>query len=281
MDTRHSRIVPDVVHTLDDLVFAAFQGPVLGLSSRVLYQFRTFTALLLLRTRWRTDRRLSQADVTDALLRARCCVPGTLVAAQCHTCGRVLDVSENAGEQDMLRRELPAGVELYAVSLRTVCTSSRQHVGSAMLVLAAELEPGAVVVSDRFAVYARHAARHVARQQRDASLVSPLPGPPLAGMAVAVRINAVRFTPEEGQQFAAGIVPVLRDNVPGYLVHKSSLVGGSPVVVVVVGATSLGSLVLANGLWVRFVQNQIRNPLDRDLIADGLLQPLLAVTNMD
>eukprot|EP00727_Mastigamoeba_balamuthi_P004335 m51a1_g1390 hypothetical protein (357) ;mRNA; f:470176-474134 len=319
MDSPHSRLVPTTKHTLDDLVFAAFQGPVLGLSSRVLHQYRSFTALLLLRTRWRTDRGLSQADVAAALVHARCCVPGTLVAAECSKCGSVLDVSENEPEQQRLRRELPGGIELYAATVRTLCTSSRKHVGSAMLVLAAELAPGAVVVSDRFAIYARQAARHVARRGSSSSSSSsssvapdgaaeasqqlevgqwrpaaeqrgspgeeefvvaagallarsPL-GPELralgpAGMVIAVRINAVTITQEEQQLIASGLVPVLRSNVPGFLLQKTSMT--SAIVVIVGGFSSPDGLLLATRFGWQFISNQIRNPLNRNLIADGL-----------
>eukprot|EP00727_Mastigamoeba_balamuthi_P004423 m51a1_g1398 hypothetical protein (307) ;mRNA; f:487569-488788 len=306
MDSPHSRVVPDALHTLDDLVFAAFQGPVLSLSSRVLHQYRAFAALLLLRTRWRTDRGLSRADVAAALVHARCCVPGTLVAAECSKCGGVLDVAESEAEEQRLRRELPAGVEVYAATLRTRCTSSRKHVGSAMLVLAVELGPGAVVVSERFAIYARHAARHLATlQQRlsppgDASpsgsssdefmVMGPLlAGSPLGpelralgstGMAIGVRINIVRFTQEEQQQIACAIVPLLRANVPGYLVHKTSMTPAS-LVIIVVGTSTPDALLLVNSYGVQFTSNQIRNPFNRNLIADGLVQPLLTITNMD
>eukprot|EP00727_Mastigamoeba_balamuthi_P004390 m51a1_g1395 hypothetical protein (318) ;mRNA; f:482633-484084 len=313
---QHSRVLPSTLHTLDDLVFAAFQGPVLSLSSRVLHRYRAFTALLLLRTRWRTDRRLSQAEVAAALLGARCCRPGTLVAVECRACEGVLDVYESEEEQERLRRELPAGIELYAVGVRTRCTSSRKHVGSAMLVLAAELLPGTVVVSERFAIYARHAARHIAMSAAtqmavqvhspppfaDASpgvlsstsspdelLGSLLTGSPLwpdlralgpQGMAIGVRVNVVRLPPEEQQQISSAIVPVIRSHVPGYLVHKTTRAGAG-VVIIVFGATSYEGLMLADSVGTRFIRNEIRNPLNKNFAAEGLMQSLLFVSNMD
>eukprot|EP00727_Mastigamoeba_balamuthi_P004236 m51a1_g1381 hypothetical protein (327) ;mRNA; f:450709-451756 len=321
----HSRVVPSAKHTLDDLVFAAFQAPVLSLSAHVLFHHRTFTALLLLRTVWRTERRLSQADVGTALLGARCCRPDTLADVDCPTCRGVLSVSPNPKEQERLRRE---GEPIFTAQwphidllmLRPRCTSSRKHVGSVMLVLAAQIVPGVVIVSDSFAIYARHAARHMQRipqgdevdrrlvasslpsrgtplsqmeecwfiSPRDASpagvaLVDPdqclrKPGP--RGMAIRVAvISAIGLTEEENQLMASGIVPVLRANVPGYLVHKSSV--HPTVVIVVLGFQHAGDFAIADGLAWRYSCNEIRNPLSRNLINDGLVRPLLLSTNMD
>eukprot|EP00727_Mastigamoeba_balamuthi_P004302 m51a1_g1387 hypothetical protein (305) ;mRNA; f:463498-464521 len=304
MEPLHSRVLPSTLHTLDDLVFASFQGPVLGLSSRVLHRYRAFTALLLLRTRWRTDRRLSQDEVATTLLRARCYRPGSFAPVQCRICGGVLGVSENVVEQERLRREVPDGIELYAVTLRTLCTSSRKHVGSTMLVLAADIAPGVVVVSDRFAIYARHAARHIAggghsptepsspqgssSSSEDLwSLAATSPaGPdlrllgPRGAMAVCVCVLGVSgLTPEDHQTISSGLVPVLRANVPGYLVHKTSI--NPTVVIMVVGALSPADLALVDRFSARFTKNEIRNPFKKDLVAAGLVQQLLITNNVE
>eukprot|EP00727_Mastigamoeba_balamuthi_P004247 m51a1_g1382 hypothetical protein (304) ;mRNA; f:452085-453129 len=298
----HSRVDPSAKHTLDDLVFAAFQAPVLSLSARVLFHHRTFTALLLLRTGWRAERRLSQRDVSTALLSARCCRPDTLATVNCTSCG------------------VPSGIELYAVTVRPRCTSSRKHVGSTMLVLATDLAPGFVVVSARFAIYARHAARHVRRAPQidevDTRLAAPKspartssvsqmeecfvvgslapsptrfvvvdpdlclrkPGP--LGMAVTVVINsAIGLTEEEMELIASGVVPVLRANVPGYLVHKSSV--HTSIVIIVLGFQSPQDFITAHGFAQRYLCNETRNPLNRNLVGDGLVQPLLISMNTD
>eukprot|EP00727_Mastigamoeba_balamuthi_P005257 m51a1_g1473 hypothetical protein (328) ;mRNA; r:254283-255442 len=321
MSALHSRVVPGSEHTLDDLVFAAFQGPVLGLTSRVLHQHRSFAALLLVRARWRSDRRLSQADVEAALAGARCCRPDTLAPAECARCGGVLDVAENAAEQRRLRRDLPHDIELYTVTLRTRCTSSRKHVGCSMLLLAVDLAPGIVVVSDRFAIYARHAGRHVhsagwssgddsggssgsatprvpllpaAPEFAEASesscwLVGPeltLPGPgalqlqqaQAPPMVIAVSLSVVSISEEEQRQVTWGLVPLLRSNVPGFLMQKSST--HESFMVYVVGFCSLGSLLLASQFGRMFIRNEIRNPLNRNLIAEGLLHTVLRATNV-
>eukprot|EP00727_Mastigamoeba_balamuthi_P004312 m51a1_g13879 hypothetical protein (85) ;mRNA; r:649351-649708 len=58
--------------TRDDLILAAFQGPVLGLSSVVVHQYRTFSAELLVRTAWLDAHGLTRSDAAAAVLGARC-----------------------------------------------------------------------------------------------------------------------------------------------------------------------------------------------------------------
>eukprot|EP00727_Mastigamoeba_balamuthi_P004258 m51a1_g1383 hypothetical protein (313) ;mRNA; f:453459-454493 len=312
METLHCRVLPAATHTLDDLVFAAFQGPVLGLNARVLHRYRSFTALLLMRTRWRTERRLSQADAATALLKARCRVPGTLATAECRLCGGVLNVSENVAEQENLRRGLPHDIELYAATLRTRCTSSRKHVGSTMLVLAADLAPGFTVVSDRFAIYARHAARHVAGAKQGgggataeqssppeggwgdspvdeaAVLQSLAVGSPVgadlrslrpAGLIIGVSINVLVAAPEEQQMFTCALASMLRSHVPGFLMQKASM--GCTVVTLVGAFFSQDAYSAAMLCGWQFVRNEIRNPLNRNLLSEGIVQPILSITNMD
>eukprot|EP00727_Mastigamoeba_balamuthi_P004324 m51a1_g1389 hypothetical protein (303) ;mRNA; r:468239-469214 len=301
MEPVHSRVAPTALHTLDDLVFAAFQGPVLSLSSRVLHRYRAFTALLLLRTRWRTDRGLSQRDVSTALLRARCCRPATLAPVQCRICGGVLVVTENVVEQERLRRQIPHGVEVYAATLRTQCTSSRKHVGSTMLVLSAELSHGVVVVSDTFAIYARHAARHVAHEERSRAVArSPDPGakgggtpdppPPLAGadlrglgpngMIIGVCILVVEgLNVEDNQAMSMALVPVLQASVPGFLMLKTSI--HPTVVISIVGALDHRALALGDEVALRFGKNEIRNPLNRDTLTGGVVRQRLVITSRE
>eukprot|EP00727_Mastigamoeba_balamuthi_P014147 m51a1_g9355 hypothetical protein (240) ;mRNA; r:134287-135506 len=136
MDTevQQTRIPLHVASTLDDLVFAAFQGPVLSLSSRVLLHSRTFTALLLVRARWRCDRGLSRADVAGALMQARCCSSASLETRQCDVCGPLLEITPSAAQERVLQSRVPKGVEF------------------SMLALVVDLAPGVSVVSQRFSV---------------------------------------------------------------------------------------------------------------------------------
>eukprot|EP00727_Mastigamoeba_balamuthi_P004346 m51a1_g1391 hypothetical protein (304) ;mRNA; f:478488-479524 len=291
-----SRVVPTEASTLDDLVFAAFQGPVLSLSSRVLHQFRTFTALLLLRTRWRTDRGLSRADVSERLLASRCCALPSLEARRCSVCGAVLELSRSPEQEErQLQSRVPPEIEAYSVRVRTQCTSSRMHLRSAMLVLAADLAPGIVVVSQQFSVYARRAGRHALRTARHGSSDSSASAPeeatpsPLddnsrlsspemyAGMALSVKICVVTYTPDEEQVIAQSLIPLLRQRVPGFVLHKTGLQSG--LAVIVMGCASAASLQEAGLQSYLFLANNTKNPMNRNLFVDGVVQPLTHVTN--
>eukprot|EP00727_Mastigamoeba_balamuthi_P010631 m51a1_g6190 hypothetical protein (99) ;mRNA; r:65058-65354 len=97
-------------------------------------------------------------------------------------------------------------------------------------------------------------------------------------MVIAVCLTAVRVDEEEQRQVTQGLVPLLRSNVPGFLMQKVSL--HESVVVFIVGFCSLGGLILASRFGAQFFRNEIRNPLNRNLIADGLVQPLICFTNV-
>eukprot|EP00727_Mastigamoeba_balamuthi_P004411 m51a1_g13969 putative ubiquitin carboxyl-terminal hydrolase isozyme l3 (678) ;mRNA; r:981810-987957 len=274
--------------TRDDLILAAFQGPVLGLSSAVVHQYRTFTAELLVRHAWLEARGLAPSDVAAAALGARVCRPGALSAdpLECPKCGRVLDVrplgpgvssvewdkpvgeavpASGADWSPRAEAELPGGLESFRLALRTRCTSSRQHLKCPTLVLVVVLGPGLAVCSEPFAVYARHAARHLRSAPDDSDAeatgpamlldeavsVAPVPtgaleprSPPLGSvlflssypvMAVGVRIVSVSISREDGLKIGRSLVPLLLERIPGGLLlqKKSTLAGG--VVIIVLG----------------------------------------------
>eukprot|EP00727_Mastigamoeba_balamuthi_P006227 m51a1_g2223 hypothetical protein (343) ;mRNA; f:229005-230242 len=319
--------------TRDDRIFAAFQGPVLGLSSGVLHQHKTFTAELLVSSSWRASRSLEPPDVAGALLASRVCRPGSTAEAACPKCGRVVEVFPapclDAGDE-----ELPAGLESYAVQLRARCTSSTRHLRCSMLVLAAELAPGLVVQSHPFSVYARKAGRQA--KKRSGAVTSPSAEPPVqqqqqqeaagdgvdAGqlvaaltpaelplmtttplqtsyaaadfdtlfpspvtdmrflatkMRVVVRINAVKFCPEVGLLLMRGVVPVIRDRVPGFLLQKGSAYPG--LLIVVWCYKTIEDAQKGMALQKQYATNKIKNPLDRNLVVDGLVVSLAEVTS--
>eukprot|EP00727_Mastigamoeba_balamuthi_P001814 m51a1_g1163 hypothetical protein (543) ;mRNA; r:342248-352261 len=165
------------ISTRDERIFAAFQGPVLGLDARVLHQHKTFHADLLLTARWRAARNLRPADVLAALLSARACRSSAgagVEPVECDRCGEVLDVAPcpRAGEGGegvkVEEEELPPGLESYRAVVRPRCTSSRRHLRCSLLVLGVQLAPGVVVTSEPFAVYARPAGRQ-SRARRGAA----------------------------------------------------------------------------------------------------------------
>eukprot|EP00727_Mastigamoeba_balamuthi_P004409 m51a1_g13967 hypothetical protein (328) ;mRNA; r:973082-974279 len=315
--------------TRDDLILAAFQGPVLGLSSPVVHQYRTFTAELLVRPAWLEAHGLTPSDVATAVLGARVCKPGPTLSSkplECPKCGRVLDVrplgpgastvewdfpvgeaaatpgadaSPGAQQQQQAEAALPGGLESFRVALRTRCTSSRQHLKCPTLALVVVLGPGLAVRSEPFAVYARHAARHLrsapdssdiesesaALLDKEASpgaVVATTPGaqvPPLVcSMAVGVKIVTANLSYDDGIKLDRGLVPVILERTNGLLLQKKSTLAGGLVIVVLAFRTR-EELEVGMNLGFLFVMNKIRNPLNRNLVADGSIRRIAVITN--
>eukprot|EP00727_Mastigamoeba_balamuthi_P008574 m51a1_g4339 putative cytoplasmic dynein 2 heavy chain 1 isoform x1 (4695) ;mRNA; f:164362-180818 len=138
--------------TRTELVFAAFQGPVLSVDSPVVHMYRSYTAELLVPRRWRLALGLSTRDVFRSLLHASVRAEPSPASPplRCAQCAGVVELSGTWRHPE----RLPDDLESYCTALRSKCTSSRRHLKAATLVLTADVG-GVTVCSDRFAVFAR------------------------------------------------------------------------------------------------------------------------------
>eukprot|EP00727_Mastigamoeba_balamuthi_P011893 m51a1_g7326 hypothetical protein (144) ;mRNA; r:159458-160016 len=121
--------------TRSDRVFAALQGPILGLSTGVLHRGGRFVLELLVPESWRSSRSLSPAAVRSALLRPSLCHASTLLpVGSCPRCRRTLDVFPGIATATPLQA-LPQGLESYTATVVPRCSSPRRHMGCGPLVL--------------------------------------------------------------------------------------------------------------------------------------------------
>eukprot|EP00727_Mastigamoeba_balamuthi_P008547 m51a1_g4314 hypothetical protein (504) ;mRNA; f:45474-48975 len=159
--------------TRTDRIFAALQGPVLGVSSPVVHMYKTYTAELLLPRRWRLARGLSITDVFAALQLAcaRADASRSSPPLHCGRCGGVLAVGDAWADPT----GLPDDLESYCAEVRSVCTSSRRHLRTEALVMTVDIG-GALVCSGWFAVFARRPGRYkqIRRARRAAAEASEL-----------------------------------------------------------------------------------------------------------
>lgn len=127
---------------------------VLEMSATRLYRYRTYTVLLSLRRAWRLEHALTPLNVFDALLSARCCLLGTSTAASCPRCkcARVVELSGTSHEPAY---HADTDVEVYSCGLQSRCTSSRDHLKSALMLLIDTLPTPAPILSFPFVLYAR------------------------------------------------------------------------------------------------------------------------------
>ena len=127
---------------------------VLELSAARLYRYRTYTVMLSLRRAWRCEHGLTELGVFDALLSARCCLLGTSTVASCARCkcARVVELSATS-HAPLYRAD--TDVEVYACGIQSRCSSSRDHLKSALMLLVDGLPTPAPVLSPPFVLYAR------------------------------------------------------------------------------------------------------------------------------
>eukprot|EP00727_Mastigamoeba_balamuthi_P013200 m51a1_g8502 hypothetical protein (183) ;mRNA; f:58981-59975 len=120
-----------------ELIFAAFQGPVLSVGTTVVHMFRSYTAELLLPRRWRLALGLCAGDIVEALQHATVRVAASLSSPplRCAFCGDVVVLSMVR----MCPDGLPDDLESYCATLRSNCTSSRRHLHTGVIVLAVEI----------------------------------------------------------------------------------------------------------------------------------------------
>eukprot|EP00727_Mastigamoeba_balamuthi_P004368 m51a1_g1393 hypothetical protein (98) ;mRNA; f:480869-481162 len=97
-------------------------------------------------------------------------------------------------------------------------------------------------------------------------------------MALSVKICVVTYTLDEQQTMAQSLIPLLRQRVPGFMLHKTGLHSG--LAVIVMGCASAVSLHEAGLQSYMFLANEIKNPMNRNLLIDGVVQPLTHVTNI-
>eukprot|EP00727_Mastigamoeba_balamuthi_P005221 m51a1_g14698 hypothetical protein (850) ;mRNA; f:116473-121526 len=160
--------------TRTERIFAAFQGPVLSLDSAVLHMYHSYTAELLLPRRWRLSLGLTPSAVSRHLTRAVVRADDTPASPplRCKMCGDVVEVSDPFAHPG----RLPDDLESFCATVRTKCTSSRKHLGSATLVLTVDVG-GVMVCSGRFAVFAREPGRCKKRQKNELAVQQLTPQP--------------------------------------------------------------------------------------------------------
>eukprot|EP00727_Mastigamoeba_balamuthi_P013199 m51a1_g8501 hypothetical protein (168) ;mRNA; r:54041-55035 len=140
-----------------ELIFAAFQGPVLSVGTTVVHMFRSYTAELLLPRRWRLALGFCAADIVAALQRATVRVDASLSSPplRCASCGDVVVLSMARMYPD----GLPDDLESYCATMRSNCSSSRRHLHTnrAIIVRVYRTAEGAQCGADVCSKYRRNA----------------------------------------------------------------------------------------------------------------------------
>eukprot|EP00727_Mastigamoeba_balamuthi_P002684 m51a1_g12412 hypothetical protein (1070) ;mRNA; r:723078-727396 len=156
--------------------------PILTLSDTRLFKYRTYILELSVSLAWREHERLSPMAIVRAVTGAKVCALGSQDPLSCPRCGKVVLIHSSKAPPS---RAHMRDYEHYVFTLRTHCTSSRDHLKTPSLVLYIDQLPTNVpLFSKPFSIFARvknaKRERTVIQLRRPAGVTTekPLPAVP-------------------------------------------------------------------------------------------------------
>ena len=151
---------------------AAEIGATLELSSYKLCKYRKYEVRLTVPKKWRVDRGLSEVDLLQALLSAKCCRLGSSTEVGCERCAVDRVVVLTATTQWPIRQE-NNDLETYVCAIQSKCTSSRDHLHSQVVLLITSLPFAQPLTSEAFGLLARDKGQKVPKEDAEAGVVPP------------------------------------------------------------------------------------------------------------
>jgi len=127
----------------------------LVVGAQKLCKFRRYNVTLTIPKTWRIERGLTEAKVMNCLLEAKCCRAGTTVVAGCPRCKCQPVVSLVGTSKWPQASSVSEGNENYTCSIRTRCSSSRDHLKSSLTLVIDGLPLSECIVSNSFVLLAR------------------------------------------------------------------------------------------------------------------------------
>ena len=143
---------------------SAFQ---LAVDAPKLCKFRRYGVALVVPRAWRREHDLSEAQVMDALLGAKCCRSGTAVVVGCARCRCQPVVSLVPLSKSPQVCVLEDGTERYTCCIRSHCSSSRDHLKSSLVLVLDALPLREPLVSNTFVLLARDKSHAPKRDPAD------------------------------------------------------------------------------------------------------------------
>lgn len=167
----------------------------LAVSAPKLCKFRKYQVELTVGRAWRVHAQLTEAAVFSALLAAKCCRSGTTVPVGCPRCKCQPVVVLTPVAQRPVHN--PAtDEETYTCTVQSKCSSSRDHLKSALVLVVNTLPAMGEVVSDTFVLLARDKGKGKKQLALELCRAAPPPPPP-PPPALAPAIPCKRPHPEE------------------------------------------------------------------------------------
>jgi len=126
----------------------------LELSSTKLFKFRRHFVTFKVKRSWRLDHNLTEPDIFNALLTARCCLLGSDTEAACKKCKCSPVVVLSATEQHPTY-DASTDIETYECAIQSRCTSSRDHLKSSLVLVINKIPSKPDIASNPFVLHAR------------------------------------------------------------------------------------------------------------------------------
>jgi len=127
----------------------------LVVGAQKLCKFRRYSVTLTIPKLWRVEHGISEEKVMKSLLDAKCCRSGTSVIAGCPRCKCQPVVTLVATSKWLQASSVSDGNENYTCSIRTRCSSSRDHLKSSLTLVVDSLPLSEYIVSNSFVLLAR------------------------------------------------------------------------------------------------------------------------------
>ncbi|KAH3764226.1 hypothetical protein Pelo_3929 [Pelomyxa schiedti] len=284
----------------------------LTLATSKIYRFKSEELWIELPRAWRLSHNMTESDVFQAGLAAKCCKQGSPQEAICAKCLFKKVVSISVTSLHPFYRAT-TDVEKYILLVKSICTSSRDHL-KAPLVISVDLpnhpEP---LYSNPFHILSRcykkgpssatspiisAPTKETKQTQTALKIVKP---PPILGVnpdinyipsaiSVVVRLVLVYLTDEQTALIFSPVQKLLAD-YPGFLAIKYNPVGGplildsnnptskAKVWVTVAVFRSIQDAISGLSFYIDYAENRTKNPLDCNLDAMGLTKSVAIVTN--
>ncbi|KAH3759594.1 hypothetical protein Pelo_8593 [Pelomyxa schiedti] len=101
----------------------------------VIYWRKPETLTIRVRRSWRTERHIDSCDFLHAGLRAKCCHPTTLQEMKCFKCSKDGSPVKLVVQNHLAQYDPPRDLESYLFTIKTTCTSSRNHLHSTVVIV--------------------------------------------------------------------------------------------------------------------------------------------------
>ncbi|KAH3744966.1 hypothetical protein Pelo_13643 [Pelomyxa schiedti] len=291
------RCSPSLHTEFDDSLIA------LGLSTSKIYRFKTEEMWIEIPRSWRLSHLMDESVIFQAGLAAKCCRPGSSQEVTCSKClhKKVVTISVTSLHPFY---HAPSGMEKYPFSIKSLCTSSRDHLRTALVATVSLPNCSKTLQSKPFHIlsrcYKKDTPGPVAVKQQP-SLGPLLVNPDInflsSTISVVVRLVLIDMDDLQTEEILRPVSDLMKQYAGGggFLGIQFRRLSSKPVLpspptdiapacpaniwAAVASFKSLQDAVSALSFYDHYAKNRTRNPFNCDLDSMGKLKSVVVITN--